>query len=93
MRIIQIYKDWLLNYSGSHFGTKFCCLNFLLKLQRSVCGKLKLLNKNIHVSSLLVSSLREIVICQRYFRIAVILVQIILFAPSLVVRRCTLCYV
>ena len=31
------------------------------------------------------------VICQKYFRITVIFSQILLFAPSLIMRRCTLC--
>ena len=50
-----------------------------------------LFNKfDIDVSSSLMSSLRAIVIYQKYFRITVILSQILLFAPSLVMRRCTL---
>ena len=36
------------------------------------------------------SSLHAIVICQKYIRITVISSQFLLFAPSLVIRRCTL---
>ena len=43
-----------------------------------------------YVSSLLMSALRAIVICQIYFRITVISSEIILLAPSLVMRRCAL---
>ena len=45
---------------------------------------------NIDVSSLLMSSLRTIVISQKYFGYCVILSQIHLFAPLLNMRRCTL---
>ena len=45
---------------------------------------------NIDVSSLLMSALRAIVICQKYFGNLVISSQIHLFAPLLNMRRCTL---
>ena len=63
----------------------------------SLITELKCLRKqfvkkfNMHVSSLLMSSLRAIVICQKYFRISVISSKILLFAPLLVMMRCTLC--
>ena len=51
------------------------------------------LNKfNIDVSSFLMSSLRAIAICQKYFGNHVISSQIHLFAPLLNMRRCTLWY-
>ena len=46
---------------------------------------------NIDVSSLLMSSLRALVICQKYFGNHVISPQINLFAPLLNMSRCTLC--
>ena len=45
----------------------------------------------IDVSSLLMSSLRAIVSCQKYCGNRVISSQIHLFAPLLNMRRCTLC--
>ena len=45
---------------------------------------------NIHVSFLFICSLHVIVICQKYFGITVTSSQILLFAPSLVMRHCTL---
>ena len=45
---------------------------------------------NIDISSLLMSSLCVIVICQKYFGNHVILSEIHLFAPLLNMRRCTL---
>ena len=55
-----------------------------------VCGK-KIFDKfNIDVSSLLMSSLLAMVICQKYFGNHVISSQIHLFAPLLNMRRCTL---
>ena len=44
---------------------------------------------NIDVSSILISSLCAIVICQKYFGYHVISSQIHLFAPLLDMRRCT----
>ena len=40
---------------------------------------------------LLMSSLRSIVICQKYFKITVISSKIHIVAPLLAMRRCTLC--
>ena len=52
--------------------------------------KLKVFLTNlIYVSSLLVSSLRAIVICQKYCANRMISSQIRLFAPLLNMRRCT----
>ena len=45
---------------------------------------------NIHVSSLMISSLCAIVFCQNYFRITVKSSKILLFASLLVMRHCTL---
>ena len=45
---------------------------------------------NIDISSLLMSSLRAIFICQKYLGNHVITSQIHLFAPLLNMRRCTL---
>ena len=47
---------------------------------------------SINVSSLFKSSLRAIVICQKYFGNHVISSEIHLFAPLLNMRRCTLCF-
>ena len=57
-------------------------------VRRTVCGNKNCFN--IHVLSLLMSSLRAIIICQKYFRITVISSQILLYSPSLVMRGCTL---
>ena len=46
---------------------------------------------NIDVLSLLMSSLRAIVICQTYVKNHVISSQIHRFAPLLNMRRCTVC--
>ena len=59
-----------------------------LKLYWGVCRKFVNLC-NIHVSSLFVSSLRAIVICQKYFRITVISSKIRLFVHLLVMSHCT----
>ena len=58
-----------------------------------MCAETKsFLNKfYIDVSSLLMSSIRAIVISQKYFGNRVISSQIHLFAPLLNMRRCTLC--
>ena len=47
---------------------------------------------NIDISSLLMSPLREIVICQIYYENLVISSKIHLFAPLLNMRRCTVCF-
>ena len=74
-----------------HFGTKFRCSNFLCYNCTQVFAEMKFLKKiNIDVSSLLMSLLRAIVICQKYFGNHVISSQIHLFAPLLNMRRCTL---
>ena len=52
-------------------------------------GNLEILTR-IHESSLLMSSLRAIVICQKYLRITVISSKILVFAPSPAMRRWTL---
>ena len=77
-----------------HFGTKFCYSNFLCSNCTEVFAETKsFLNKfNIDVSSLLMSSLRAIVICHKYFGNHMISSQIHLFAPLLNMRCCTLWY-
>ena len=79
------------------FGiTKTSVQNFAIRISSvktvSKClRKLKVFNKfNIDVSSLLMSSLRAIVIWQKYFGNHVISSEIPLFAPLLNMRRCTL---
>ena len=76
-----------------HFGTKFRYSNFLCKNCTEVFAENKrFLNKfNIEVSSLLMSSSRVIVICQKYFGNHVISSKVHPFAPLLNMRRCTLC--
>ena len=80
------------NTSVQNFAIGISTVKFVPKCLR----KLKVFfNKfNIDVSSLLMSSLRAIVICQKFCgnRVSfVISSQIHLFAPLLNMRRCTLC--
>ena len=67
--IIQVYSVWSLKVSASQtLWYKILLFEFpLLKLYRSVRRNLKLLNKfNIDVTSLLMSSVRAIIICQTF---------------------------
>ena len=76
------------NTSVQNFAIRISSVKTVPKCLR----KLKVLNKfNIAVSSLLLSSLRATVICQKYCGNRVISFQIHLFAPLLNMRRCTLC--
>ena len=77
------------NTSVQNFAIRISSVKTVPKCLR----KLKVFfNKfNIDVSSLLMSSLRAIVICQKYFGNHVISSQIHLFAPLLDMRRCTVC--
>ena len=64
---------------------------YVKTVQKSL-RELNMLNKidiHVHESSLLMSSLRAMVICQKYIRITEISSQILVFAPSLVMRRWT----
>ena len=72
------------------FGTKFRYSNFLCSNCTEVFTETKsFLNKiDIDVSSLLMSSLCAIAICQKYIGNHVISSQIYIFAPLLDMRRC-----
>ena len=76
------------NTSVQNFAFRISSVKTVLKCLQ----KLKVFfNKfNIDISSLLMSSLRAIVICQKYCGNRVISSQIHLFAPLLNMRRCTL---
>ena len=76
------------NTSEQNFAIRISSVKTVLKCLR----KLKVFWKkiNIDVSSLLMSSLRVIVICQKYFGNHMISSQIHLSAPLLNMRRCTL---
>ena len=95
IEMIQVYSVWSLNVSASQtLRYKISLFEFpLLKTRTEVIAETKrFLNKfNIDVSYLLMSSLRAIVICQKYCGDRVISSQIHLFAPLLNMRRCTLC--
>ena len=97
----DMYRDALgiLSFVIKCFGiTNTSVQNFAIRISSvktvpKCLRKLKVfLNKfNINVSSLLMSSLRAIVICQKYFGNHVIESQIHLFTPLLNMRHCTLC--
>ena len=84
--VIQYFG--ITNTSVQNFAIRISFVKTVPKCLR----KLKVFfNKfNIAVSSLLMSSLRAIVICQQYCGNRVISSQIHLFAPLLNTRRCTL---
>ena len=73
-----MFQDGITNTLVQNFAVWIPYIKIVPKSLR----KLKMLNKiDLHESSLLMSSLRAIVICQRYFRINVISSQILVFAP------------
>ena len=77
------------NTSVQNFVIRISSVKTVPKCLRKLKG---FFNKfNIDVSSLLLSLLRAIVICQKYCGNRVISSQIHLFAPLLNMRRCTLC--
>ena len=86
--MIQVYSVWSLNVSTLQtLRYKISLFKFpLLKLYRSVFAE----KFHINVSSLLMSPLRAIVICQKYCVNRVISSQNHLFAPLLNMKRCTL---
>ena len=94
--MLQVYSVWSLNVSASQtLQYKIPLFEFPVKTVPKCLGKLKVFfNKfNIDVSSFIklqMSSLRAIVICQKYCGDRVISSQIHLFAPLLNMRRCTL---
>ena len=94
MYMIQVYSVWSLNVSASQtLRYKISLFEFPLLILYQVFAETKrfFFNKfNIDVSSLLMSSLRAIVICQKYCGNRVISSQIHVFAPLLNMRRCTL---
>ena len=86
----KIHKDnsGILNFVIKCFGiTNTSVQNFAVRIFAQTKSFMNKFNK--HISSLLMSLLRAIVICQKYFRTSVISSTILLFAPSLVMRRCT----
>ena len=75
------------NTSVQNFPVWFSCH----KTAPKYLWKLNVLWTNVmYMHRLLISPLRAIVICQNYFRITVISFIILLFAPSLVMKRCVL---
>ena len=87
---LVIKRFGIINTSVQNFAIRISSVKTVPKCKR----KLQVfLNKfNIDVSSLLMSSLRAIVICQQYCGNRVISSQIHFFAPLLNMRRCTLWY-
>ena len=87
--MIQVIKCFgITNTSVQNFAVRISSVKTVPKCLRKL--KVFLANLIIDVSSLLISSLRAIVICQKYYGNHVISSQIHLFAPLLNVRHCTL---
>ena len=86
---LVIKRFCITNTSVQNFAIRISSVKNVPKCLRKL--KVFFFNKfNIDVSSLLMSSLRAMVICQKYCRNRVISSQIHLSAPLLNMRRCTL---
>ena len=71
IRMIQVQNVWSLNLSASHtLRYQLSLLEFCTKVFTETENFVNKLH--MHLSSLLISSLRAIVICQNYFRVTVI---------------------
>ena len=84
--VIQCFG--ITNTSVQNFAIRISSVKTVRKCMRETKSFLKKIN--IDVSSLLMFSLRAIVICQKYCGNRVISSKIHLFAPLLNMRRCTL---
>ena len=79
----------IINTSVHNFAIRISSFKTVPKCLRKL--KVFFNKSSIDVLSLLMSSLRAIVICQKYYANRVISSQIYLFAPLRNMRRCTLC--